>query len=404
LAYCFYHMKSTMTSENYILWLVSWYPSRVDPFNGDFIERQAKAASLYQRIVVLYVVEDIYSANKSITIEKNISSNLTAYIGYLPAKVSDSNSKRTKRLINLYRYFKTTRTVLKKVRKENGKPALIHLHVTLWAGITALYLKVFKSRQYILTEHWTYFLPGAANNFYQKSRMEQFFVKNVLKNASLVLAVSGYLEEQLKKIAGSASIQTISNVVDTSLFYYSPETGRNGHTFVHVSAMSEQKQPEKIIRAFASVSGEIKDWKLVMIGPAGKSLIEIAEGYKLLNNQILFTGELPYAEVAEQTRMADGAILFSSYETQGCVILEALCCGVPVIAPDRPPMTEMININNGILVSRGNEEELSNAIIYLANNIQRFDRQKIAATAQEKYNYEKIGGQLNNVYQNFLDY
>ncbi len=41
-----------------VLFLASWYPSKVDPFDGDFIERHAKSISLTNRVFVIYVVKD----------------------------------------------------------------------------------------------------------------------------------------------------------------------------------------------------------------------------------------------------------------------------------------------------------------------------------------------------------
>ena len=40
------------------LWLVSWYPDKISPFNGDFIKRHAEAVSLYDDVHVIYVTKD----------------------------------------------------------------------------------------------------------------------------------------------------------------------------------------------------------------------------------------------------------------------------------------------------------------------------------------------------------
>ena len=42
-----------------ILWLCSWYPNKMEPFNGDFIKRHAEAVSLYEDVQVIYVVRDV---------------------------------------------------------------------------------------------------------------------------------------------------------------------------------------------------------------------------------------------------------------------------------------------------------------------------------------------------------
>ena len=48
----------TKPSAPYILWLPSWYPNKLDPFDGDFIQRHAKAAALYNDILVIYATPD----------------------------------------------------------------------------------------------------------------------------------------------------------------------------------------------------------------------------------------------------------------------------------------------------------------------------------------------------------
>ncbi len=33
-----------------VLWLVSWYPSKLSPLSGDFVKRHAEAVSLYEDV------------------------------------------------------------------------------------------------------------------------------------------------------------------------------------------------------------------------------------------------------------------------------------------------------------------------------------------------------------------
>ena len=41
-----------------ILWLPSWYPNKIDPFDGDFIQRHAYAVSLHKKIHVIFARPD----------------------------------------------------------------------------------------------------------------------------------------------------------------------------------------------------------------------------------------------------------------------------------------------------------------------------------------------------------
>lgn len=69
---------------NKILFLASWYPSRVNAFDGDFIERHAKSISLYNKVYVIYVVKDQNIKDGKIAIEKETSGNLVTYKAYYP--------------------------------------------------------------------------------------------------------------------------------------------------------------------------------------------------------------------------------------------------------------------------------------------------------------------------------
>ena len=38
-----------------IIWLTSWYPNQIHPFDGDFIQRHARAVCLHNPVTVFYV-------------------------------------------------------------------------------------------------------------------------------------------------------------------------------------------------------------------------------------------------------------------------------------------------------------------------------------------------------------
>lgn len=66
-----------------ILWLCSWYPNRTDPFDGDFIQRHARAAALYHDIQVIRVVADSALAPGVVETERTDQAHLSEQIIYL---------------------------------------------------------------------------------------------------------------------------------------------------------------------------------------------------------------------------------------------------------------------------------------------------------------------------------
>jgi glycosyltransferase involved in cell wall biosynthesis len=101
-------------------------------------------------------------------------------------------------------------------------------------------------------------------------------------------------------------------------------------------------------------------------------------------------------------KRSDAMVMFSRYENFPCVIIEALCCGLPVISSCVDGVPEAVDEDNGILVDPDNETELLQAIETIHKDISFYNRERIAAIAKLKYNYMQIGYQFFNLYSHIL--
>jgi len=164
-----------------------------------------------------------------------------------------------------------------------------------------------------------------------------------------------------------------------------------------VSSWKGQKNTEGLIRAFSQLQKVEPEWECIMYGPVDQELFELVTTLGL-TQKIKFTGEISYESVAEIVRSASAFVCFSNYENQPCSILEALCCGVPVIATRVGGIPEVINPNNGILIEPRNESQLLAALEKVMENFEHFNPESIANDAKEKYSYSTIGKQLSSLY------
>ena len=121
----------------------------MDPFNGDFIQRHARAAALFNDIHVIHVTYDYPNDVENSGQELNSIGQLSEQIVYFKKKKS-LKAKLTNQLRWLALYKKAIRNYIIK----NGKPDLVHLHVPIKAGILALWLKKNYKIPYLVTEHW----------------------------------------------------------------------------------------------------------------------------------------------------------------------------------------------------------------------------------------------------------
>jgi len=139
-----------------------------------------------------------------------------------------------------------------------------------------------------------------------------------------------------------------------------------------------------------------------MVGDREPAIRELAAQLNQIPGSIQFTGEIPYEQVAKAMQESDCLLLFSHIENSPCVIGEALCCGLPVIASRVGGIPELIKEDNGILVPAANENALVEAMKQIRQKKFHFNRQIIAKDAASRFSYETVGKQLLDVYNRLL--
>lgn len=95
---------------------------------------------------------------------------------------------------------------------------------------------------------------------------------------------------------------------------------------------------------------------------------------------------------------ADVFVLYSDYENQPCALLEALCCGLPVVASSVGGIAEVVNERNGRLIPPNNLQVLSDALLDVANRIDDFDRVAISLEARTRFGYPAIAEHFRRIY------
>ena len=379
-----------------ILWLASWYPNRLDKFDGDFIQRHAKAVAIFCKVFVIYIKKDTNIAVGTVSTELSSTGNLTEKIIYYhPAK---TGIKIIDRVLSHWKYMSLYKKAVTEYIALNGKPGNVHVHIAMKAGLVALWLKKKWSLPYILTEHWTGYFPESKPSLDDYNWYYKKLIKTVLKKADLVLPVTFNLGESIKKNIINIPFKVIPNVVDTGLFYYKPAV-LTKFKFVHISYMNHQKKPEGILFAAKQLKEKGYDFEILMIGNNEHWLLELANSYSLTNETIKFKDVVPYSDVAMHMQAASAFLLFSRFENLPCVILEALCCGLPVISTRVGGIAEVINETNGILVNSEDTDQLILAMQNLIDTRHVYDRRTIAENAALLFNYKTVGKEIVSCYE-----
>lgn len=389
-------------SRRKILWLCSWYPDKCEPYNGDFIKRHAEAVSEFCDVHVLHIAKDTNgNITDDIKVERNEMNGLTEEIIYYYIK---KNIRPLERLFSYTMYQFLYRRLIKDYIQQNGKPDLVHIHIGRKSGAIAKWVKRKIGIKYIISEHWSGFLENATERLENISRLERRNWNKLINNASGISAVSIVLAEGLKRHFSTINPIVIPNVVNTKIFSKKEEENKisTHFQFVHISGMQSLKNPILIIEAFKILVKDFPDAKLNMIGSLDDRLISYTKDNHL-QSSIYFYAEMPQSELANYIRQSNALVLFSSYETFGCVIIEANACGVPVIVSDIPVFHETVQQSiNGIFATAGSSESLARAMMDIALNKFLFNTQQIINETAAKYSYSVVGKQFADWYEEIL--
>ena len=381
-----------------VLWLASIYPSKLFPYDGDFIQRHALATALFCQIEVLHIVKD---ENGELTNDVkemvNTDGNLTErIIYYKPVKTS---IKILDRFLSSLKYKRLSRNAFKKYITDNSKPAFVHLHVAMKAGLTALWAKRKYNIPYLLTEHWGGYLEEAVPNIGDYNFVYQLYWKKIIGGAVAGSFVSAYLQRFMIKKYGIQNTMIVPNVVNTDIFYPVERLSTDKVRFIHISTMIYQKNPEAIFQALALLKDEFQ-FEMLLYGPVTVVQQQLIAELGL-QDKVLQKGEVPQEVLAKSMRQCDALILYSRFETFGCVLIEANACGIPVIVSELEVFHEIVEESvNGIFAAGENPAALAEKLKQFALQRSNFDKNQISKTAAEKYNYKKIGKRFFDLYKN----
>ncbi len=378
-----------------VVWLASWYPNRTSPTTGDFIERHAKAvAPFIDSLTIIAVIKDSAMPENGVEIIEQKENNISTYIIYYGA---GKWSGLVEKMLSFKKYISLQQQLFNKLFDKNLLPDIVHVQVAMKAGLFAKKLKRKYNIPFVLTEHWTGYHPQSKPGLKEQGLYFSWLSKSIIKNASMFLPVSTDLGKTVNQYLLPVAFKVIPNVVDASLFYYLPKPVSK-FRFIHLSYLHFQKNPEGILQACKLLKDKGCIFELQLIGRKDEALQLVATELGLLNEFVFFYDAISYPEVANRMQHASALLLFSRFENLPCVMLEALCCGLPVISSRVGGIAEVIDESNGILVENENTIQLAEAMLLLIKNYESYNRLAIAANAQQLYSYQTVGKQIWEVY------
>lgn len=369
-----------------VLFISSWFPNKLEPTNGNFVQRHAEAVSLLHDVEILHAIGDSTQNEKFIFDDKVINGIRTLIVYY-------KNSKNP--LLNFYRRMKAYQLGFKRVEK----PDLVHGNVLHNNMLFAVYLKKKYKIPFVITEHWSVFQEV---NHFKISEISKIIARTIANNASYILPVTQNLIFGLRKLKIFTFMKVIGNVVDTEIFNFEKRQSQN-FTFLHVSNLIPLKNPDKIIQAAVKLYNENFKFSLEIGGDGDVDMLNSLIREYNAESYIKTFGMISSQEVANKMKNANCFVLFSDYENQPCVILESFATGIPVIAPRVGGIPEIVEENRGILVEKADEKALFEAMKNVLEDKIAFENSEVIRSyVVDNFSKQKIAEQFSEIYNKVL--
>jgi glycosyltransferase involved in cell wall biosynthesis len=237
----------------------------------------------------------------------------------------------------------------------------------------------------------------------------------LLQRADAFVTLTEAIEAELVEFGlGVIPFHRIPNGVDLTVFDPAPGDERralrahlglpeNRILCAFVGRLTPQKDPDLLLEAWAM--GRWPSAHLVLVGDGPlRSRLEASVTSGPHKGQVTFAGAT--ADIAPYLRAADLLVLPSQAEGMSNVILEAMACGLPVVATDLPGNREVLGVDGraGLLVPPANPSALAEALgaLVASQGLRREMGAAGRAIVEQQFDMQRIVSQYLSLYADIV--
>ncbi|MGH8598241.1 MAG: glycosyltransferase, partial [Gammaproteobacteria bacterium] len=229
---------------------------------------------------------------------------------------------------------------------------------------------------------------GTDINLFSRMRFIQPLVARALRGAAAIIAVSDALRARMLDLGIERDqIAVIRNGIDTHAFHRRPQLAArhelglaaNARIILTVCALVPLKGIDRLIDAVAILDDPCVE--LVIVGEgAEREALQIRINRLGLNRRVRLVGAKSQTELAIWYAASDLFCLASQREGCPNVIIEALTCGVPIVASDVGGVRELVSDERfGFLIPEDRSSAKAFATGIQAALVRTWNRDEIAA-------------------------
>lgn len=234
--------------------------------------------------------------------------------------------------------------------------------------------------------------------------------KKLLDSSKIIMTVTNTIVQELKEeySIDSNKVFVVGNGVDTNFFLPGKQESNDDQRYILFAGWIENRKGIfDLLECARDICAKRSDVTFLLAGQGSqfnrlKQKI-ITSG---LQDRFLLLGQVKREKLLKLYQKATLFVFPSYHEGLPTVLLEAMSCGVPIIATDVRGNRDVITKDkNGILVPPGNPQKLAEAISFLLDNetlrktFSRNGRQLI----EENFTWDKISEKVIQCYQQALE-
>jgi glycosyltransferase involved in cell wall biosynthesis len=289
------------------------------------------------------------------------------------------------------------------------KPTLIHLHTPLVPSIKT-------SLPVVTTVHTPMKVDARFHEiidfFSLAEHVQSRFVypiieKRTFRVSKKITAVSFSVARELGEYGLDLKrITVVGNGVDEKTFVPLRKKKCLEQYVLYTGILRARKGLFDLIECAKHVCEVRPDVKFLICG-TGPFLSRLEEEVRKtrLQNQVIFLGHVTRKKLVQTYQNATVHVVPSHYEGLPTVLLEAMSCGVPVVATNVGGNSEVISPGvNGFLVPARSPRELAKVVLELLDDVALRDRLGRAArkTVEEHFTWDRIADKILQCYESIL--
>ena len=278
------------------------------------------------------------------------------------------------------------------------KPDIVQAQ-DLSMGIPAVLVKLIIKKPFII---W-----GRGDDVYRPGTFIRMTTGFILQKADGIIALTTDMQKKLKQFT-PRKISIIPNGIELDgIINNIPIKNESiNQKIIYVGRLEPVKGVEYLIMAMKLIHNEMPSVQLVLVGDGNeRDRLETLSSELDIYKSVEFVGKIPHEDVQAYLQDADVFVLPSLSEGFPNVLLEAMACGLPIVATRIGGIPDIIEDGiHGYLVESKNFYELATKIMDILQDVE-FSKKISSANKEEAraYSYENIICNLEGIFREAIN-